>query len=139
MTQPRHAGFWIRAAALAADLFILAVPFQIIVFSISGTFEPTAVPWLESVYPIVTMVYFIYFHSSALKATPGKYLLGIQVVRSRTGERITWPNATGRYFAEILSALLFFIGYFMAAFTKEKRTLHDYLARTIVVHRHSSN
>ena len=65
-------------------------------------------------------------------ATPGKMAVGIKVVRS-DGERVSYLRAFGRYFAEILSGLIFLIGYIMAAFDDEKRALHDRICDTRVV------
>ena len=42
-------------------------------------------------------------------------------------------NATGRYFAKILSGILFGIGYIMVGFTERKRGLHDMIANTLVI------
>ena len=42
-------------------------------------------------------------------------------------------KAIGRYFAEILSGMICYIGYFMALFDEERRTLHDRLCGTLVV------
>jgi uncharacterized RDD family membrane protein YckC len=42
-------------------------------------------------------------------------------------------NATGRYFAKILSAIILCIGFIMVAFTDKKRGLHDIIAGTLVI------
>jgi uncharacterized RDD family membrane protein YckC len=50
------------------------------------------------------------------------------------GERLTFSRATGRYFAMYLSAITpFAIGYWMAFWTRRRQTLHDLLARTLVL------
>ena len=49
------------------------------------------------------------------------------------GKRLSFLNATGRYFAKILSALIFCIGYIMVGFTERKRGLHDMIANTLVI------
>jgi uncharacterized RDD family membrane protein YckC len=64
--------------------------------------------------------------------TLGKLACGIRVVTS-TGERVTYLRAFGRYFAKGLSCCTCAIGYFMAAFDEEKRTLHDRICNTRVV------
>jgi len=50
-------------------------------------------------------------------------------------EPITYGRATGRCFAEILSGMICYIGYLMAAFDEEKRALHDRICNTRVVKR----
>jgi uncharacterized RDD family membrane protein YckC len=42
-------------------------------------------------------------------------------------------NATGRYFAKIISAIILGIGFLMIAFTDKKRGLHDMIASTLVI------
>jgi uncharacterized RDD family membrane protein YckC len=62
-------------------------------------------------------------------ATPGKQAFNLRVVTTEMG-----PVSTGRsivrYLAHFLSAF-FLIGYIMAAFTPQKRALHDYIAGTV--------
>jgi uncharacterized RDD family membrane protein YckC len=66
-------------------------------------------------------------------ATPGKLLLKARVVRA-DGSRISYARATGRVFAEMLSGLTFYIGYLMAFWDAERRTLHDRIADTRVIY-----
>ena len=51
-----------------------------------------------------------------------------------TGGPISWGRAFGRFFAEMLNGMIpFWIGYIIAIFDAEKRTVHDNLAGTRVV------
>nr|WP_081108743.1 RDD family protein [Peribacillus simplex] len=54
-------------------------------------------------------------------------LLNIKVT-DLYGERIGFGRAAGRYFATILSGMIIYIGYIMAAFTSKKQALHDMIA-----------
>jgi uncharacterized RDD family membrane protein YckC len=65
-------------------------------------------------------------------ATLGKMACKIKVV-TPDGGSVSYARALGRYFAEILSAMIFSIGYIMAAFDDQKRTLHDRICNTRVV------
>ena len=65
-------------------------------------------------------------------ATPGKMALGLKVITA-DGGKVSYLKAFGRYFAEIVSGIILFIGYIMAAFDDEKRTLHDRICNTRVV------
>ncbi|MEN9575021.1 MAG: hypothetical protein RL514_2876 [Verrucomicrobiota bacterium] len=65
-------------------------------------------------------------------ATPGKMACKIKVVRA-DGSPLTYGRACGRVFAEILSGLTCSIGYIMAAFDEEKRSLHDRICDTRVI------
>lgn len=46
--------------------------------------------------------------------------MGLKVV-DLNGNRLTFGRATGRYFATILSGMIFNIGYLMAAFTEKNK------------------
>lgn len=65
-------------------------------------------------------------------ATLGKMACKIKVVTA-DGERVSYARACGRHFAEFISSLILFIGYIMAAFDNQKRTLHDRICNTRVV------
>ncbi len=65
-------------------------------------------------------------------ATPGKMACKIKVVRA-DGSPLTYGRACGRVFAEILSGVTCSIGYIMAAFDEEKRSLHDRICDTRVI------
>lgn len=81
---------------------------------------------------LVPWLYYSLFESSNKQATPGKMILGIVVV-NLSGEKVSFFQATIRYFGKYLSSLIIYIGFLMAAFTKRKQALHDVLARTLIV------
>jgi uncharacterized RDD family membrane protein YckC len=64
--------------------------------------------------------------------TLGKMALGIKVV-TPDGGPLSWGKCIGRPAAEMLSSCILLIGYFMAFWDPEKRTLHDRLAGTRVI------
>ena len=47
--------------------------------------------------------------------------------------RISFGNASGRFFGKILSGLILCIGYMMAGWTERKQALHDQMASTLVI------
>jgi uncharacterized RDD family membrane protein YckC len=65
-------------------------------------------------------------------ATLGKMACKVKVVTAEGGQ-VSYARALGRYFAKMLSALTFMIGYLMAAFDDEKRALHDRICNTRVI------
>ncbi len=69
--------------------------------------------------------------SSSWQATLGKRAFRIKVT-NLAGERIGFGRATGRLFAQPLSYLILGLGYWMAAFTERRQTLHDLIAGTLV-------
>ncbi len=67
--------------------------------------------------------------------TPGKALLGLEIVRQggRTGGGIGWNAALLRFLVMALGAVPLGFGWWMAAFRKDGRALHDIAAGTWVV------
>lgn len=82
-------------------------------------------------YAVVGGLYFALMESSAWQATLGKRMIGIRVT-DREGRRIGLGRALGRFFAASLSWLTLNLGHALAAWTPERRALHDYVAGTRV-------
>ena len=82
---------------------------------------------------VVEWLYFALLQSSPKQATFGKAALGLIVVDENFAQ-ISFGRATVRYFSKYISGLILYIGYIMAAFTREKRALHDIIAGTYVVY-----
>jgi len=81
---------------------------------------------------ICAILYYAYFESSTKQATLGKMVMKLKVV-GKDGERISFANAIGRFFAKILSFVTLCVGYIMIAFDSKKQGFHDKLASTYVV------
>jgi uncharacterized RDD family membrane protein YckC len=80
---------------------------------------------------IFGVMYFCGMESSKFQATVGKRMLGIKVTDMQ-GQRLSFLHAFARYVAAFLSWVTLNLGHALAAWTKQKRTLHDYIARTRV-------
>jgi len=117
-----YAGFWKRALAFMIDFFFMWV--VTLIFFSTFIFAPLVF--------LVSLFYFPVFHSSSLRATPGKYIMGLAVCRPDDSQ-LDFKCALIRYFCEMITSCTFGIGYLMAVFTEKKQTLHDYLADTVVV------
>ena len=63
--------------------------------------------------------------------TIGKRIVGIGVVRS-DGSPLGWGRSSLRTFGYFVSSI-FYLGFLLAFVDKERRTLHDYMADTVVV------
>ena len=142
-----YAGFLRRLAAWFLDSLIIGIPLALVGAAFRG--EPPALggdplammrmmvqssmpQWLLGV--VVTGLYYSLQESSAAQATLGKRALRIKVTDLR-GERLSFAQALGRWFAAALSHLTLYIGFFMAGFTERKQALHDMVAGTLVVDR----
>ncbi len=134
-----YAPFWKRAAALAMDAILVATVATVL---LSFRDDPAILdPSDLALARIMLLVWWIYgaaFESSAWQATPGKRAFRMRVT-DLDGERISFLRATGRHFAKNLSALPLFGGYFLAAFTQKRQTLHDMIAECFVVEGQPSN
>lgn len=65
--------------------------------------------------------------------TPGKWLLGIKIVRYGTTEAPVWWRMVVRFLAYIPAVLPLMIGIFWISFNRERRGWHDYIAGTAVL------
>jgi uncharacterized RDD family membrane protein YckC len=81
---------------------------------------------------ILNILYEALFLSSSWQATPGKRLMGLKVV-DMNFQPISFWKAAGRSLGKILSTIILYIGFIMAAFTKNKQALHDIMSGTFVV------
>jgi uncharacterized RDD family membrane protein YckC len=146
----RYAGFWIRVAAYLIDYVIV----NLIVIVVSGVVGliiglvigglaaqrgeqatlPTSISLIGgAVGLVIVLVYYIKFNSGRWQATPGKRLLGIHLIKP-DGQPIGGWLACGRYFAYIISALPFCIGFMMAGWNEDKKALHDMICGTRVIY-----
>jgi len=151
----RHfGGFWIRFVAIVIDGIILGVVGLIIRIPLGLAMggvglglgrdpDPSqvlaALPAILSLAGLsfliqmgLSLAYEVYFLSTK-GATPGKMALGLKVTRA-DGSTISAGLAAGRFFAKYLSGLILLIGFIMAAFDREKRSLHDHSFGTRVVY-----
>lgn len=118
-----YSGFWRRFAALFIDGVILWIVYMLLMI----------VPFFPQVlWIIISTYYHVVFETSPLRATPGKALMGIAVIKP-DGRMLTIKDAIIRHLMSFISSALLCAGYFMALFTEKKQTLHDLVAETIVV------
>lgn len=108
-------GFWRRFAATLIDFCVFLIPI--------GIFHGfTWVLWF--------LYHFLLWRWGG--ATIGDLIVGIKIVRE-DGRELDWRTALIRAFAGILSGIAFFVGFFWAGWSREKKAWHDYIAGTIVV------
>lgn len=134
-----YAGFWIRAAAGLIDGLVVSIPLVIVLMiyldfaynNHSRNVKITGLVLLAALL-LAMLVYYAGMHASVLQATFGKRLCGIMVLTVK-GERISFLRGAARYLAGFLSGI-FYIGFILAGLTERKQSLHDLIARTIVVY-----
>lgn len=145
--------FWKRAVALLIDLPLFValysaaivglnwllnlrlrgLEFQSSIFELREWDLRSTVIML-SIKLVVALAYFAGFEASALRATPGKLLAGLQVT-DMAGERISFSRAAARLLVKVLSGAAAGLGYALAGFTRHRQALHDLIASTLVVRR----
>jgi uncharacterized RDD family membrane protein YckC len=133
-----NAGFILRFFAFMIDLTILSILnyFLISTFDLEVTVHnKTFNPIFLISHPYSIVVNWLYFSilesNPNYQATIGKSLLKLKVVNAND-TKISFGQATGRFFAKIISGAIIGIGFFMIAFTKNRQGLHDLAAGTFV-------
>ncbi len=127
------AGTFARAVALVLDpliawgLYLLGVA---VVGGISGSDD--AAVFAAVLLPVIYLGWFLSLLRRGL--TPGKRLLGLQVVGQQTG---AIPGFGTMFVREIIgrfvSGLVFGLGYLWALFDKNGQAWHDKMANTVVI------
>ncbi len=77
-------------------------------------------------------LYFLYLTGST-GASPGKRVMGIQVINEQTGQFIGGGMGIVRGIAHIVDAIPCYIGFLFPLFDKKRQTLADKVMKTIVV------
>ena len=160
MTIYKFAGFWRRLIAFMIDNTIVTIIFSVFCIIaatayVFGAISSNSDAWIVDLtdptssfsimlmscllYFIIMFFYFTYFHG-ATGRTPGKMLLGLQVV-SADGAPISFGTAFLRTVGYLISSLLFTfpLGFIWAAFDKRKQGWHDKIAGTVVIIREQQN
>lgn len=138
-TETIYAGFWRRLVAFCIDsalLLLLLIPLRFLL-AFLGAFglmnQPvffeftTAQLWVF----LLQLLYFAAF-TGAFGATPGKMILHMKVVSTRTGT-LLWRDAIYRETIGRVMNLLLLIGYIIVPFDHQKRTLADRFCDTRVL------
>jgi uncharacterized RDD family membrane protein YckC len=127
----RYAGFWARAAALIADIAIVTLFGLVLIVGASIAGDAMALVAML-VCLLVALLYWPLLECSALQATFGKQLLGIQVT-DMEGGRLSFVRSLLRNLAKIVSLLPLCLGFLPAGFTARKQALHDMIVSCLVV------
>ena len=86
---------------------------------------------------VVALLYFAFMESSKTQGSLGKMAMSIKVT-DMDGQRVSFGKAFLRNIGKIVSQMILYIGYLMAAFTEKKQALHDIMAGTLVVKKYVS-
>lgn len=126
------AGLVDRLAANIIDSFLLLLPLGIAALIISAPGHHLPGQFLHFILLAVPVAYHWYFWTRRGGQTPGKFALGIRVIKA-DGSAISDVDAVIRAIGYQVSSTLFGLGFIWAIFDKKNQSWHDKMARTYVV------
>jgi uncharacterized RDD family membrane protein YckC len=136
-----YATFWHRFGAKFVDIGILWIVNMVLgllsrlLLVSGGSSTPAGLLAFQAVlgaFSVIINLGYVIFFLGKFGATPGKMALKLRVVTPEGGP-IGYGRAAGRAFAEILSAMICYIGYLICISDPERRTLHDRICNTRVI------
>jgi uncharacterized RDD family membrane protein YckC/Tfp pilus assembly major pilin PilA len=132
-----YAGFWRRAGGHVIDYLVIVGIFAATAGSTSILFGANASAWLLPLALVFVLGYYVLMNSAPWQATVGKLCVQIKVT-DLAGRRIGIGRSVGRALANVITIFTFWVGYSISVLTKRKQTLHDKIAKTLVVRRQYS-
>lgn len=132
------AGFWRRLGAWLLDLVLAWSVFVCALLVWSGV-TGHAQPWDNPATPAVTGISALGFFllgrclDAWLLGTPGKHLLGCQILDARSGRGMSCRQSLWRGLALLLAVLPAGLGVLRIGWNRRKQGLHDSLAGTVVI------
>ena len=135
--QLEYVGFWARVVAIFIDaVLLIVIEFPLLLafygsayFTVDSGVQGPVDFMLDFVFPTVATILFWFWK----QATPGKMAFSAKIVDAETGKEPSIGQYIGRYFAYIISAIPFCLGFIWVAFDSKKQGWHDKLAGTVVV------
>ena len=119
-----------RIKAFFIDLLLIGTLQAVFCLGILGLKEDTWEWW--AMYIIISMSYFALNEGSKQQATPGKRYYNIKVCNLK-GEQINLAQAIFRQFGKAVSYSISVFSLLILRASSKRQTLHDILARTIVL------
>jgi uncharacterized RDD family membrane protein YckC len=90
------------------------------------------VQYASLIFSLEILVYYMFFWT-LLGYTPGKFLLGLKIIR-RDGSKLTPGRAFLRFIGYWISAIPLFFGFIWIIFDHRRQGWHDKLADTQVIY-----
>ncbi len=122
-----YASVWKRFFAFLIDAAVFVILFWVLAQVMSNAS-------VSLVLLVIIWLYYALLESSPMQASLGKIIVGIKVVDKR-GRRLSFWQATERIFSKLVTNATFYFGFFIAAFDKKKRALHDRISHSAVISR----
>jgi uncharacterized RDD family membrane protein YckC len=148
-SRPPLAGILVRFAAILLDGILptlIAIPAAIVI-SLAGQSLLLSPPTLPGesmqifIIFVVLLTYLGFMSYSALVLamwayglTPGKWMLGIRVIKRDTGQPASfWRMVLRQTIGQWAAAILCYIGFLLAAIDANRQGWHDKIAKTLVI------
>lgn len=125
-----YAGFWRRLSAALIDSVIYSVLISLL---IGPAYANPNLQTFEGMVGAVIMFVATIALWVRYQGTPGKLLLGCQIVDANSGEPMSYKQAVIRYLGYFVSLMTLFVGFLWIAWDKRKQGFHDKMANTVVV------
>jgi len=126
-----YAGFWRRLSAAIIDSIIFSVLATLL---IGPDYANPNLQTYEGIISALIMFLLTIGLWVRYQGTPGKLLLGCQVVDAASGEPVSYRQAVVRYIGYFVSAMALFVGFLWIGWDKRKQGFHDKMANTVVVY-----
>lgn len=123
-----YADFFRRFLASTIDIFVI-IYFIYFVQLISGFIFGGIFFYLLAF--LFGWSYFVFQECSTRKGTVGKQAMNI-IVTDLHGNKISFNQATKRFFMKILAVIPFFAGFLPIVLTEKKQAFPDIIAKTVV-------
>jgi len=81
---------------------------------------------------ILRVLYSTIYEGTGLNATPGKFIMALQVVDDHD-HGLSFARAMVRNLAKVISALILYFGFLMVLFNSDRKALHDNMTQTKVI------
>jgi uncharacterized RDD family membrane protein YckC len=138
----QKAGFFIRLVAYIIDCIIVGVGAGVLmaVFGVpmsagAGTASQIELGAMQGIGALLLLIwslgYLLFFWATSGK-TPGKAILGLQIVRT-DGGKLGLGKAIVRLIGYAISGIVIYLGFLWILWDKEKQGWHDKIAGTYVI------
>jgi uncharacterized RDD family membrane protein YckC len=124
-SNTQAAGFLERLIAYIIDAVILGFAGALMYLLL-----PVALYYLLSF--VLGAAYTVYFWTSS-GSTPGKSVMGLQVISASTGQLVDPGQAILRYVGYLVSSIPFGLGFLWIIWDEKHEGWHDKIAKTMVV------
>ncbi len=131
MKSKKYIGFGLRLNAISLDLIFALLMYFIVYFVYINKLPLFAAPGAVTASFWGIVVFFVMFNV-LFKGSPAYKIFGFVIRNANTGERASSLRILVRCFGFVLSWFSLFIGFFSSLFRKNRMTLHDCMAGTIV-------